>query len=123
MSPERDPDADAGQAPLAQLTYAVAAVALELAPAGEGRLLSLERPPSAELGDYSTNAALVLASAARISPRELAQGIGAGLAERLHGRLTRFEVAGPGFLNLHLDDAWHRQSLAAVLAAGQRFGA
>ncbi|HEV7942363.1 MAG TPA: arginine--tRNA ligase [Solirubrobacteraceae bacterium] len=123
MSPERDPDADAGQAPLAQLTYAVAAVALELAPAGEGRPLSLERPPNAELGDYSTNAALVLASAARTSPRELAQGIGAGLAERLHGRLTRFEVAGPGFLNLHLDDDWHRQSLAAVLAVGQRFGA
>jgi arginyl-tRNA synthetase len=123
MSPEQDPDAHAGHAPLAQLTHAVAAVALELAPAGEGRPLSLERPPSAELGDYSTNAALVLASAARTSPRELAQGIGAGLAERLHGRLARFEVAGPGFLNLHLDDAWHRQSLAAVLAAGQRFGA
>jgi arginyl-tRNA synthetase len=123
MSSERDPDADAGQAPLAQLTHAVEAVALELAPAGQGRQLTLERPPSAELGDYSTNAALVLASAARTSPRELAQGIGAGLAERLHGRLARFEVAGPGFLNLHLDDAWHRQSLAAVLAAGKHFGA
>jgi arginyl-tRNA synthetase len=98
-------------------------VALELAPQGRGRPLSLERPPNADLGDYSTNAALVLASAARTSPRELAQEIGTGLAERLHGRLARFEIAGPGFLNLHLDDAWHRQSLAAVLDAGERFGA
>lgn len=116
-------DRDQGQPPLAELAQAVEAVALELAPQGEGRPLTLERPPGAELGDYSTNAALVLASAARMPPRELAKSIGEGLSQRLQGRLARFEVAGPGFLNLHLDDAWHRQALAAVLAAGGRFGA
>jgi arginyl-tRNA synthetase len=123
MSSDTETDPSAGQAPLAELAGAVQSVALQLAPDGKGRPLSLERPPSADLGDYSTNAALVLASAARKPPRELAEGIGATLAQRLQGRLARFEVAGPGFLNLHLDDAWHRQSLAAVLDAGERFGA
>jgi arginyl-tRNA synthetase len=123
MSDDPDQGRPGGQAPLAALADAVAAVALQLAPEGRGRPLSLERPPSTDLGDYSTNAALVLASAARKPPRELAEGIGAGLAQRLQGRLVRFEVAGPGFLNLYLDDDWHRQALADLLAAGERFGA
>jgi arginyl-tRNA synthetase len=123
MAEDRDQVLPGGQAPLAELADAVRAVALELAPDGRGRPLALERPPSADLGDYSTNAALVLASAARKPPRELAEGIGASLAQRLQGRLTRFEVAGPGFLNLYLDDDWHRQALAEVLGAGDRFGA
>lgn len=123
MSSDQDTDPGAGQEPLAQLSAAVQEAALELAPDGRGRPLTLERPPSADLGDYSTNAALVLASAAGRPPRELAERIGATLTQRLQGRLAHFEVAGPGFLNLHLDDAWHRQSLAAVLSAGERFGA
>jgi arginyl-tRNA synthetase len=123
MSEDRYQGRLGGQAPLAALADAVQAVALELAPDGRGRPLTLERPPSADLGDYSTNAALVLASAARKPPRELAESIGESLAQRLQGRLTRFEVAGPGFLNLYLDDGWHRQALAAMLVAGERFGA
>lgn len=123
MSSDPDKDRGTGRPPLTELAGVVQSVALEIAPDGGGRPLSLERPPSAELGDYSSNAALVLASAARKPPRELAEGIGAALTERMQGRLARFEVAGPGFLNLHLDDAWHRQSLAAVLGAGERFGA
>ncbi len=123
MSTDSDSRAAAAPPPLAALSAAVRAVACGLAPAGADRPLTLERPPSADLGDYSTNAALVLASAARQSPRALAEQIGTGLAERLRGRLLSFEVAGPGFLNLRLDDAWHLQSLSAVLAAGERFGA
>ncbi len=37
-------------------------------------------------------------------------------------QLERFEVAGPGFLNLFLADGWHRAALAQVLAAGEGFG-
>jgi arginyl-tRNA synthetase len=123
MSTDPDSSAAAASTPLAALSAAVRAVARALAPTGADRPLTLERPPNADLGDYSTNAALVLASAARESPRALAERIGAGLTERLHGHLVSFEVAGPGFLNLRLDDAWHLQSLSAVLAAGERFGA
>ena len=34
--------------------------------------------------------------------------------------LERAEVAGPGFLNLVLSDAWHRRALRSVLDAGDR---
>lgn len=110
--------------PLPQLADAIAATASELLglAVGEGGI-TLERPPQADLGDYSTNAALVLAGAARQPPRELAQRIGEGLQQRLQARIERFEVAGPGFLNIFLNDAWHVDALRSVLAAGERFGA
>ena len=36
--------------------------------------------------------------------------------------LERFEVAGPGFLNLFLSDSWLTAALARVLAAGHGYG-
>jgi arginyl-tRNA synthetase len=85
--------------------------------------VTLERPPRVEFGDYSTNAALLLAPGEGAPPREVAQRLGAELQERVGGDLERFEVAGPGFVNLFLGDAWHRRALAAVLEAGECFGA
>jgi arginyl-tRNA synthetase len=82
----------------------------------------LERPPRAELGDYSTNAPLVLAPRLGRAPRELAQELGGELAARLGADLERVEVAGPGFLNLHMADAWLVSALADVLAAGAAWG-
>jgi arginyl-tRNA synthetase len=113
--------------PLDELRAAVIAVAGELesasgrhaaAPAG----VTLERPPRADFGDYSTNAALLMAPTLGSSPREVAQRLGEELQTRLGGELERFEVAGPGFLNLFLDVGWYRRALAAVLGAGDRFG-
>jgi arginyl-tRNA synthetase len=83
----------------------------------------LERPPQADFGDYATNAALLLAPSLGSPPREVAERLGADLRGRLGGRLQRFEVAGPGFLNLFLDDSWLRDGLARVLAGGETFGA
>jgi arginyl-tRNA synthetase len=84
--------------------------------------ITLERPPKPELGDYATNAALLLAPSLGSSPRELAERLGVQVQHRLGGRLQRYEVAGPGFLNLFLDDSWLRAGLARVLAVGQAFG-
>ncbi len=84
--------------------------------------ITLERPPRADFGDYSTNAALLLAPAAGLPARELAQRLGEQLAARLGEQLQRFEVAGPGFLNLFLADGWHRAALAEMLAEGESFG-
>jgi arginyl-tRNA synthetase len=84
--------------------------------------ITLERPPRADFGDYSTNAALLLAPASGSSPRDLARALGDSLAARLGEQLERFEVAGPGFLNLFLSDGWHRGALVGVLSAGESFG-
>jgi arginyl-tRNA synthetase len=85
--------------------------------------VKLERPPRAELGDYSTNAALLLAPRLESSPREVAVRLGAALEARLGGALERTDVAGPGFLNLFVSDRWLTDALGGVIAAGARFGA
>jgi arginyl-tRNA synthetase len=85
--------------------------------------ITLERPRRAQFGDYSTNAALLLAPGAGVAPRELAERLGGALQARLGVSLERFEVAGPGFLNMFMSDAWLTAALAQALAAGAAFGA
>jgi arginyl-tRNA synthetase len=91
-------------------------------PDGEPQAV-VERPPRPEFGDYSTNLALLLAPAMQSPPREVAERIGEDLQTRLAGVLDRAEVAGPGFLNLFLSDAWFRTALADIRARGDGFGA
>ena len=83
---------------------------------------TLERPKKAQFGDFSTNAAMLLAPTLGKPPREVAEQLGAQLRRELGDRLARVEVAGPGFLNLFLSDAWYRDALAHVLA-DEDFGA
>jgi len=91
--------------------------------AGEQLALTLERPKRAEFGDYSSNAALLLAPRLGAPPREVAERLGELLSERLGGDLERVEVAGPGFVNLFMSDGWCRAALATALGAGREFGA
>jgi arginyl-tRNA synthetase len=107
------------------LHEAVRAAAAEIAGTGVAEApagVALERPPRVDFGDYSTNAALLLAPALGSAPREVAERLGSVLAQRLGEDLERFEVAGPGFLNLFLSERWHRGALATVLAGGEHFG-
>ena len=83
---------------------------------------SFERSPRPQFGDFSTNAALLAAPLLGSPPRQVAELIGERLAAALDGDLDRVEVAGPGFLNVFVSDAWLRRSLAALTAAGERFG-
>jgi arginyl-tRNA synthetase len=113
------------RAPVDDLRAAVLDVAASMTagpPTGRGGI-TLERPRRAQFGDYSTNAALLLAPGLGMPPRDVAQRLGETLSERLGESLERFEVAGPGFLNLFLADSWLTGALAAALEAGERFGA
>ena len=83
---------------------------------------TLDRPRHRGQGDYSTNAAMLLAPILASPPREIAERIGAELSAMLGDQLERAEVAGPGFVNLVLSDAWHRRALRSVLEAGDRLG-
>ncbi len=55
-------------------------------------------------------------------PRAIAERVGGALADILGDELTSFEVAGPGFLNLILSDAWFRRATRTVLGAGDAYG-
>ncbi|HYJ23297.1 MAG TPA: arginine--tRNA ligase [Solirubrobacterales bacterium] len=85
---------------------------------------SLDRPPKPELGDYSSNAAMLLAAPLGENPRAVAERLRAELERDLggSGSLERIEVAGPGFVNFFLSDAWYQRALTALVAAGEDLG-
>jgi len=85
---------------------------------------TLERPPKPELGDYSSNVAMLLARHLSDNPRTVAERLrgeleaDAGLAPDLE----RIEVAGPGFVNFFLADSWYLRALGELLEAGEDLG-
>jgi arginyl-tRNA synthetase len=85
---------------------------------------TLDRPPKPELGDYSSNAAMLLAAPLGEAPRDVAARLGAELEAELAAErsLDRVEVAGPGFVNLFLSDEWYRRAMAALAAQGESLG-
>ena len=72
----------------------------------------LERPKDPAHGDFATNVALRTAKAAGRPPCELAAELAAKLAEL--PEIAAAEVAGPGFVNLRLADAFFLEALAEV---------
>lgn len=62
-------------------------------------------------GDYQSNHAFRMAKAAGKNPRAVAEAVKAALPP--HPAVSRVEVAGPGFLNFFLNDAWLCERLAA----------
>ena len=103
----------------AALERAVAAGALDLDPGAIGPP-ALERPRLPEHGDWATNVALVLAKAAKAPPRKVAEAMVAHL--ELPDWVAGVEVAGPGFVNVRLDQSWFAGLVRRVVAAGESFG-
>lgn len=69
--------------------------------------VKLETPRNREFGDFSTNAAMVMARSAGKNPRELANEILPKITEL--DFVESASVAGPGFINLKIKDdfLWH----------------
>jgi arginyl-tRNA synthetase len=82
--------------------------------------VSVEPPRDAAHGDMATNAAMVLARAAKRKPRDIAEALAARLAH--DARIASAEVAGPGFLNLRLAPSVWAGVIGAVLRAGADYG-
>jgi arginyl-tRNA synthetase len=85
---------------------------------------TLERPPKPELGDYSSNAAMLLARHLSDNPRTVAERLRSELEADpgLAPNLERIEVAGPGFVNFFLADSWYLGALRDLLEAGGDLG-
>ena len=82
--------------------------------------VAVDVPRDAAYGDLSTNAAMVLAKTAGMKPRDLAQLI----VDKLAGAkdVSTAEIAGPGFINIRLDDEVWRRCLAMILQSGKAYG-
>jgi arginyl-tRNA synthetase len=82
--------------------------------------ITAEPPRDPAHGDIATNAAMVLAKAARRKPRDIAEPLLARL--RALPDIVDGTVAGPGFINLRLSDAFWRERLRDCLRAGLAYG-
>jgi arginyl-tRNA synthetase len=82
--------------------------------------VTTEPPREAEHGDLATNAAMVLAKPAGMKPRDLALMLAAEL--RADPSVESVEVAGPGFINLRLTNAFIHERLADALREGTAYG-
>ena len=82
--------------------------------------ITVEPPRDASHGDLATNAAMVLAKAAKIPPRQLAEKLVENLRDDTD--IVKVDIAGPGFINLTLkQDVW-LSVIGAVLQEGENYG-
>ncbi|TDA69785.1 MAG: arginine--tRNA ligase [Clostridia bacterium] len=81
----------------------------------------IEVPREAEHGAFATNLAMLLARENRRPPRELA-GILVNRMDLSGTWVAQAEVAGPGFINFHLDPGWLQQVPLVVEAEGRHYG-
>lgn len=100
----------------AAVKEAIAAGAL---PAAELPQVTLEVPPSKDLGDFATNFAMQSARIFHKSPRQIAEEIRSRIAGDF---LDHAEIAGPGFLNFYLKGTVLYDALRSILAAGESYG-
>ncbi len=107
---------------------ATAVVAVIRDAVGEGRLalaevpstVVVERPRNRDHGDWATTAALQLAKAAGLPPRDVAAILADGL--RLHPAVASVDIAGPGFLNVRLAAGAAGELARSIIDAGTSFG-
>ncbi|MBZ9683307.1 arginine--tRNA ligase [Mesorhizobium sp. B2-3-14] len=82
--------------------------------------IAVEPPRDASHGDLATNAAMVLAKPTGQNPRALAERLADAL--RADQDVAAAEVAGPGFVNLRLQDGFWQAHLSALLGEGPNYG-
>ena len=83
----------------------------------------LERPRQANNGDLSTNICFTAARAMRTNPRKIAEPFAQLLKDiDQDGLLDRVEVAGPGFVNLHLSPHGWQSAVTDAIEAAERYG-
>lgn len=82
--------------------------------------IDVEPTKDAAHGDVASNAAMVLAKAARAKPRDIAEKLMAEL-ERQPG-FEKLAVAGPGFLNITLAPSVWQGVVTSILKEGDAYG-
>ncbi len=82
--------------------------------------VTVEPPRDPSHGDLATNAAMVLAKPAKTNPRALAERLAEAL--KADPDVAAVDVAGPGFVNLRLNDTFWQARLGEVLDAGTDYG-
>jgi len=89
-------------------------------PAAELPSIQVEHTRDKAHGDFASNIALALSKSAKRPPRQVAEAIVKALPPST--RVTKVEIAGPGFINFFLSNAAQTTVVTDILAAGAQFG-
>lgn len=81
----------------------------------------LEIPKEKAHGDYSTNMAMQLARIAKKAPRVIAEALIENF-DRSKASIEKMEIAGPGFINFYMNNAYLTDLIPTVLDAGEKYG-
>ena len=81
----------------------------------------LELPKDKTHGDYSTNMAMQLARIAKKAPRAIAEDI-INHFDTSKASIEKIEIAGPGFINFYLNNAYLTKLIPTILESGEAYG-
>ena len=98
------------------LAQAAASLSTEITP----EQIILERPKSAEHGDFSSNLAMQLAKPLKQNPRDIATSLINSLPQSDY--IAKVEIAGAGFINFFLNAQSKQTVIADIFAQGEKFG-
>ena len=75
-----------------------------------------------EHGDIATPVALGLAKQARMAPRNIAEIIVSHINLDIHPTVRQIDIAGAGFINIHLSDEWLYDTLRTTASMQSQYG-
>lgn len=81
----------------------------------------LETPKDKANGDYSTNMAMQLARVAKKAPRMIAEEIVKNF-DQSKASIEKIDIAGPGFINFYMNNAYLTDLIPTILQAGSDYG-
>lgn len=91
-------------------------------PAGNIPEVETEEPKHEAHGDFSSNIAMISASVFKMAPRKIAEVIVAHIDDTDH-LFKSIEIAGPGFINFHMNPSFWLSVIKQVETEKERFGA
>ena len=102
------------------LLTALQSVSSELAQQTELATIQVEATKDPAHGDFATNMALMMAKAAGMAPRDLAQRLVSALPQQ--AIFSQIEIAGPGFINFTVAPQQLSQIIPEILSAQSHYG-
>ncbi len=81
----------------------------------------LELPKDKTHGDYSTNMAMRLTKIAKKAPKQVAEALIENF-DQTKASIEKIEIAGPGFINFYMNNAYLTELIPAILEAGDQYG-
>ncbi len=83
---------------------------------------TVEIPGDTSHGDFATNAAMVSARTFRNAPAKIAAILLENMDFSAVSYVEKAEIAGPGFINFFVKDAWFAATVSGILEAGKDYG-